>query len=388
MWFFSSPHIVFGEDALDYLAELSGERAFIVSDQVLNSLGLVDRIREHLEDAGMQVRTFVDVEPEPSLQTVRLGAAAMTEFAPDWVVGVGGGSCLDAAKAMWTLYERPDLGPDEISPLIPLGLRQKARLITIPTTSGTGSECTWMVIISDNEARRKLVLGSRELIADYAFVDPALVMGMPARLAADTGMDALAQAIESYTSTWRNEFADGLCLQAIRMVFDYLPRSVKHGAEDEEARSKMHLAASISGLAMSNSQASTSHALGHPLGAFFKVPHGRAVGLFLPYTMEFSLPVSAERYADVARFLGLAATGTPEEGARSLIRAVRDLMEELGQPMKVADLGIEREAYEAAIPGMIDSGESDAAASSPRCPSREEFAKLFQYAYEGRPVDF
>lgn len=384
MWFFSSPQIVFGDDALDYIEQLQGERAFIVTDRVLASLGYADEIRRRFEDAGMEVTVFDEVEPEPSLQTAKRGAQVMAGFAPDWVVGLGGGSCLDGAKAMWALYERPDLEPDEISPLVTLGLRQKARLVTIPTTSGTGSECTWMTILSDLEAHRKLVMGSRELIADYALVDPAMVMKMPARLAADTGMDALAQAIESYTSTWRNDFADGLCLQAVRMIFHNLRASV---AGDEEARAQMHLASSISGLAMSNAQASTSHALGHPLGAFFKIPHGRAVAVYLPYTMEFSLPVSGERYADIANFLGLHAA-TAEEGARSLIQAVRDLMRDIGEPMSAAELGIDHEAYMAAIPGMIESGENDAAVSSPRVPTTEEFADLFRYAYEGRSIDF
>lgn len=387
MWFFSSPQIVFGEDALDYMEELHGERAFIVTDKVLDSLGYTTVIRKHLERAGMAVMVFNEVEPEPSLQTVRRGAAAMAEFAPDWIVGLGGGSCMDAAKGMWALYERPDMAPDEISPLVHLGMRKKARLITIPTTSGTGSECTWMVILSDLEAQRKLVLGSRELIADYAFVDPAMVMKMPARLAADTGMDALAQAIESFTSTWRNDFTDGLCLEAIFLIFKYLARSVKFGEADPEARANLHMASSISGLAMSNSQASTSHALGHPLGAFFKIPHGRAVGLFLPYTMEFSLPVSGELYAEIAHLLHLPGDST-EQCARSLIQHVRDLMMEIGHPMTVAELGIDRDAYEAAIPAMVESGEGDAAASSPRVPSRDEFAKIFQYAYDGKPVDF
>lgn len=387
MWFFSSPHIVFGEDALDYIEELQGKRAFIVTDKVLNNLGLGDKIRQRFEDAGMEVMVFDEVEPEPSLGTVKRGSQVMADFEPDWVVGLGGGSCMDAAKAMWALYERPDLEPDEISPLAPLGVRNKARLVTIPTTSGTGSECTWMVILSDLEEKRKITMGSHELIADYALVDPALVMEMPSQLAADTGMDALAQAIESYTSTWRNDFAAGLCLHAVRMVFDFLSRSVKNGADDPEAREKMHLAASIAGLGMSNSQASLSHVLGHALGAQFKVPHGRAVGLYLPYTMEWFLPVATESYAELARSIGLPAS-TDEEGARSLIQAVRDLLRELGQPMTVAELNIDRQAYEAAIPTMVYTGLGDAAASSPRVPSKEEHASLFRYAYDGRSVDF
>lgn len=387
MWFFKAPEIIYGEGALEYLENLKGERAMIVTDKVLESLGYAAQVQKHLQAAGMEVVIFSEVEPEPSLQMVQHGATILAEFEPNWVVGLGGGSCMDAAAAMWVLYERPDLQPDEISPLVPLDLRQKARLITIPTTSGTGSECSWMVVLTDHEAKRKLVLGSLELIADYAIIDPSLVMHLPARIAADTGMDALAQAIESYTSRWRNEFADGLCLQAIRMIFKYLARSVKHGKDDPEARTMMHHAAAISGMAMSNSQASLSHALGHPLGAFFKVPHGRAVGLFLPYTIEFALPESGELYADIARFLGLPAS-TPAEGTASLAKAVRDLLYELEQPMKVVDLHIDRAHYESAIPGMIESGEGDAAASSPRIPTSEEFAKLFLYAYDGKSVDF
>lgn len=387
MWFFSSPRIVFGEDALDYIEELEGSRAFVVTDRVLEQLGYPAQISQRFEDAGMVVEVFSDVEPEPSLQTVQRGALAMSRFEPDWVVGLGGGSCIDAAKAMFALYERPDLAPDEIIPIIPLGLGQRAKLIAIPTTSGTGSECTWMVILTDLEEKRKITMGSRELIPAYAFVDPALVMDMPARLAADTGMDALAQAIESYTSTWRNDIAAGLCLHAVRIIFDFLARSVKNGAEDPEAREKMHVAASIAGLGMSNSQASLSHVLGHALGAHFKVPHGRTVGLYLPYTMEWFLPVAANCYADLARIVGLPAT-TDEEGARRLIRAVRDLLRELGQPMTVAELGIDRDAYEAAIPAMVRTGLGDAAASSPRVPTSQEHARLFQYAYDGRPVDF
>lgn len=387
MWFFKAPEIIYGDDALEYIEQLQGSRAIIVTDKVLAGLGYAARVQQHLQNAGMEVRVFSDVEPEPSLQTVLRGAAFFREYEPDWVVGLGGGSCMDAAKGMWALYERPDLKVDEISPMLPLGLRQKARLINIPTTSGTGSECSWMIVLTDIENRRKLVLGSLELVADYAFVDPALVMNMPPRIAADTGMDALAQAIESYTSRWRNEFADGLCLQAIRMIFKYLPRSVHNGAADPEARAMMHYASTISGIAMSNAQASLSHALGHPFGAFFKVPHGRAVGLFLPYAIEFALAESGELHTDIARFLGLPAA-TPAEGTASLAKAVRDLLSDLGQPMKVADLHIARDPYMAAIPGMIESGEGDAAASSPRIPTDEEFANLFLYAYDGKSIDF
>jgi alcohol dehydrogenase class IV len=209
---------------------------------------------------------------------VKRGAAAMSQYGPDWVIGLGGGSAMDAAKAMWVLYECPDMEPEEINPMIPLGLRQKARLIAIPTTSGTGAEVTWVVILTDTEDRRKLVLGSRENVADIAIVDPALVVKLPPQITADTGMDALSHAIEGYTSAWHNDFSDGLCLKAIQMVFDYLPRAYADG-DDKEAREKMHSAATIAGLGFGNSMGALAHAMGHcPLPGLGREIGGRRGG--------------------------------------------------------------------------------------------------------------
>jgi len=309
----------------------------------------------------------------------------MTEYGPDWIIGLGGGSCMDAAKAMWVLYERPDMEPEEINPMIPLGLRQKARLITIPTTSGTGAEVTWVVVLTDAQDRRKLVLGSRENVADLAIVDPVLVKALPPQIAADTGMDALTHAIEGYTSSWANDFCDGLCLKAIQLIFDYLPRVVAD-EEDAEAREKMHSAATIAGLGFGNSMGALAHAMGHPLSPLFGVPHGRAVGLFLPYTIEFTARQAPGRYAEIARFLGLTAA-SDAEGAASLIEAIRDLARRINQPMSVKDLGISRQDYEAALQKMIEDGENDTVTSA-RIPDRDELARLFRYAYEGRSIDF
>jgi alcohol dehydrogenase class IV len=385
MWFFNSPEIVFGEGALGYLSEIEGQRAFIVTDQNMMRLGFVELVAEQLKEAGTEYQVFADVEPNPTFEMAKRGAAAMSEYGPDWVIGLGGGSCLDAAKAMWVLYERPDMEPAEINPMIPLGLRQKARLITIPTTSGTGAEATWVVVLTDAEDRRKLVLGSRENMADLAIVDPVFVKALPPQIAADTGMDALAHAIEGYTSSWANDFGDGLCLKAIQLVFDYLPRMVIN-EEDAEAREKMHNAASIAGLGFGNSMGALAHAMGHPLSPLFGIPHGRAVGLFLPYTIEFTARQAPARYAEIARFLGLGAA-SEEEGAASLAEAVRDLTRRINQPASVQELGILREDFEAALQKMIEDGENDTVTSA-RIPDREELAKLFRYAYEGRSVDF
>jgi len=180
MWYFGSPTIVFGEDALNELASLKGQRAFIVTDANIARLGLVDKVTQQLSIAGIQSGVFAEVEPDPSVETVQRGAQQMREYAPDWIIGLGGGSCMDAAKAMWVLYEHPEMVPEEINPIVPMKLRAKARLITIPTTSGTGAETTWAIVLTDTKAGRKLGLGSRENMADMAIVDPALVAGLPA----------------------------------------------------------------------------------------------------------------------------------------------------------------------------------------------------------------
>ncbi len=387
MWFFNSPRVAFGEGALSYLAQLHGTRAFIVTDPVVQSFGFVDLVKEQLALARIETRVFAGVEPEPSLDTVRRGAALMAEYEPDWIVGLGGGSAMDAAKAMWALYERPDLTPDGISPLEYLGLGKKAHLVTVSTTSGTGSEVTWAAVLSDPAEKRKLGVGSMETLATIAIVDPLFVKKLPPRLSADTGLDALTHAIEGYSSAWHNDFSDGLCLKAADLVFRYLPVTYADGS-NAEARERMHNAAALAGLGFINSMCALAHAMGHSLGGSFHVPHGRAVSLFLPYTMEFTGNAGHHRYADLARFVGLDAS-TPEQGTRHLIQAVRDLEERLGSDRSVASLGISRAEFDAALESLLDHAENDTQiVASPRQPDRAELRRLFEYAYEGRAVDF
>ena len=388
MWYFNSPEVVYGEDALSHLDTLRGERAFIVTDPTILKLGLVDVVKEHLTAAGMQVAVFAEVESDPSLQTVRRGAEVMRDFAPDWIIGLGGGSSMDAAKAMWILYERPDLDPAEINPFVEFGLRQKARLIAIPTTSGTGAETTWAIVLTDTEEQRKLGLGSRESLADIAIVDPALVANLPPRITADTGMDALTHAVEGYTSAWRNDFCDGLCLKAIQLIFEYLPRAYASGGDDRQAREKMHNAACIAGLGFGNSMAALAHALGHALGGVFHVPHGRAVGLFLPYTIEFTVRGGGTRYAEIARFLGLPA-GDEAEGAANLVQDIRDLARRIDQPLTIRELGIAQGDFEAALAKLVANAETDTSmVTCARMPNTGQSEQLFRYAYEGKKVDF
>ena len=387
MWYFISPNIVFGEDALDAIDDLAGKRALVVTDANVVELGLADLVRAHLENAGIEMHIFDGVEPDPSVQTVLQGAEVAREVKPDWFIGLGGGSPMDAAKAVWVLYERPDLQPTDINPFIRLGLRQKARLITIPTTSGTGAEATWAIVLTDAEEKRKMGLGNRESAADIAIVDPIMAAGMPPSLTADTGLDALTHAVEGYTCNWHTDLTDGLCLNAARAVFEYLPRAVADGS-DMEARERMHNAATCAGLGFGNAMASMAHAMGHTLGAIFHVPHGRAVSLFLPYTIEFVARQSPDRFADLAAVLGFSLDGG-EEAARSLASQIGDLTRQIGNPTSVGQVGIERAEYQAQLDKLVDDSFNDTQiVTAPRSPSFEELRQLFECAYDGRAVDF
>jgi alcohol dehydrogenase class IV len=391
VWNFISPRIVFGEGALDALDELVGNRALIVTDKGVVELGLVNKVIAHLKKASIEVCVFDEVEPDPSVQTVRKGAEVALQLQPDWVIGIGGGSPIDAAKAIWILYERPDIEPAAIAPVGDLGLRKKARLITIPTTSGTGAEVTWAIVLTDAEEKRKMGLGNQENVADIAIVDPEMAMSMPPRLTADTGLDALVHAIEGYTCTWHTDLTDGLCLHAARLVFQYLPRAVVDG-QDLEARTRMHNAATCAGLGFGNAMASMAHAMGHSLGGAFHVPHGRAVAIFLPYTIEFCALEESARFADLAVLLGCVNSDTEHNGvkaAHSLAYYVRDLCHKVGNPTSVAEAGIPRKTYEAQLDKLVDDALNDTQmVTAIRTPTVEEMRRLFIYAYEGLPVDF
>jgi alcohol dehydrogenase class IV len=346
-------------------------------------------VQAKLREAGIEASIFSAVEPNPSLQTVQQGAQVALAYGPDWIIGLGGGSCLDAAKSIWIQYERPELAPDDVAPIGRLGLRQKAHLIAIPTTSGTGAEVTWPIVLTDLEEHRKLSVGHPENIPDLAIIDPVFVMNLPAQVTADTGMDVLTHAVEGFTSLWRNDFIDGLCLKAVDLVFHYLPRAYEAGAEDPEARERMHNAATIAGLGFGNSMAAAAHALGHSMGALLPIPHGRAVGLCLPYTVEFTvrgyLPT---RYREIARFLGLPATDE-EQAAASLVQAIRDLARRIDQPLSLQAAGISREVFEARLPALVENALNDSAMTiAARFPEDEEVGLILRCIYEGTLVDF
>lgn len=387
MWIFSSPEVVFGEDALSRLGDLKGTRAYIVTDANMVDLGFVERVQALLESAGIESDTFTEVEPDPSIQTVERCISSLTAFGPDVVIGLGGGSCLDVAKTAWFRYERPDVALEAINPFERFDMPGKARLIAVPTTSGTGADATIGVVLSDREAGRKIVVYARELQPHLTVVDPSLVLGLPPAITADTGMDVLSHAVEAYASPWHNDFADGLALKAIQLVFDYLPRAYADGS-DVEAREHMHNAATLAGMALSNASISLAHAMAHAFGAFFHTPHGRTVGLFLPYTIEFTANAGGSRYGEIARFLGLPAADEAA-GAASLVTAIRKLAREVGQPLTIRDLDIDSMRLEEAMPTLVSNAADDPQMiTSLRAPNDEELANLFRFAFDGRPVDF
>jgi len=388
MWYFVVPEVVFGQDALSRLAELKGKSAVIVTDKNIVKLGLVDVVKAQLSRAGMESRIFDEVEPDPSLQTVSKGVALMNRYEPDLVVAVGGGSVMDVAKAMRVEYERPDLKAEEINPFISdLGLGTKAKLICIPTTSGTGAEATFAIVLTDTADQRKLSLINREIAPDIAIVDPAFAMAMPPAITADTGMDALTHAVEGFTCTWKNDFSDGLCIRAIQIVFEYLPRAVKDGL-DMEAREKMHNAATLAGIGFINSLTSMAHAIGHSLGAAFHVPHGRAVGLFLPYTIEFIGEAREDLWAELANSLRLEVP-KGERAGPIIAQAIRGLAESIKEPLSLKEAGIPFDKFDSSMDKLIDNAMADGSLIvSARIPSVAETEKFLRYAYEGKSIDF
>jgi len=391
MWTFSSPIIAYGDYALEYLAQIQGKKAFIVTDKNIVKLGLVKLVTDQLDETGIKWKVFDEIEPEPSLATIKKGGVAVGKYQPDWVIGLGGGSCMDAAKAIILLLVRPDLDPDEFIASDTYNFRAKARLMAIPTTSGTGSEATWAIVLTDTQHQRKIGLGTTECMPDVAILDPVMVKGMPPQITADTGMDVLCHAIEGYVSTWGTSITEGPGLIAAQRTLEYLPRVYKDGS-DLDARKEMQNAAILGGMSFGNSMAGLAHSTGHAIGALHHIPHGRAVGLFLPYTMEYLIGGSEKttaQYAEIARYCHIAASSSDKECARALVARIRELAEEIGQPLSVKDCGIDKTTYDDSIPGLVDRALNEVMTITvTRVPGVEDLERIFAYAYEGRNIDF
>ena len=336
MRYFLSPKVLYGKGALGRLgSELRGKgnKALLITDKVMVKLS--DKVVEEVRNAGYEVKVWDEAEPEPSVEVARKGSQILHDFQPQWVIGFGGGSALDTAKAAWLLYERPDLADTELDksvvPKTELKLRQKARFVSVPTTSGTGSDVTWAVILTDTAGHRKMPFANNDIVPDISVLEPEFTIGMPKGLTASTGMDVLGHALDGYTARQQTDFSDGLCLQAIRLCFAWLPKACRDG-DDILAREKMQNAAAIAGLGFGNSNISLCHALAHSLGVTFSIPHGRAVGLALPYSLDYissnpplpNTPDPVQRLSDVARFVGIAA-GSDRAAVETLIDRIEEL---------------------------------------------------------------
>lgn len=417
MQWFKVPERIYHEvGSIQYLEKLPDvERVMIVTDRMMVELGYVAKLEHHLRKRRnpVLIDIFADVEPDPSVDTVLNGAESMRKFKPDTIIALGGGSAMDAAKGMWLFYENPEADFTDLR-LKFMDIRKRifkfpklgrqAKMVAIPTTSGTGSEVTSFSVITDKVNNIKYPLADYELTPDVAIIDPSFVMSVPASVTADTGLDVLTHAIEAYVSIMATDYTDALAMKAIQMVFEYLPVSFREGGKTNEgkiAREKMHNASCIAGMAFANAFLGINHSLAHKLGGEFHIPHGRANAVLLPHVIEYnaSAPtkfaafpkyksfVADKKYAEIAKALGLKAD-TVEEGVKSLADAVRGLMKELNMPMTVKECGIEEKAYLEAIDRLsLEAFDDQCTGANPRLPLVTELKSLYELAYYGNKTN-
>ncbi len=399
MWYFYSPNIIFGEEALDFFENIRGKKCFIVTDKIIEDLGLLRILTEKLDKCKRIYTVFNEVLPDPREEGVLKAREKCIDYSPDLIIALGGGSVIDTAKAVWCLYEFPEYTLDDIqvnnNELYEMG--KKSKLIAIPTTSGTGAETTNVAVISRYEYNvwRKLFCMHKSLVPTYAIVDPIFPKKMPPKLTIYTAFDALAHSVEGLVTLWRNEFSNALCLKAIELIFKYLPLTYNNG-ENEEARDYMHQAASISGLAFGNAQVILAHTLGHSFGSIFHISHGEACGISLPYAVQYVLndPEGAadtiKIYAKLAKQLGWAKWNEEnKKAAYKVVDRIKELQKLINFPTKLKETGVSEEDFEKNLKTLILLCFQDSTGVlGPRAPSRDEFERLFRYAYEGKDVDF
>lgn len=371
MWFFRSPSVVYGEDALSFLNTLDFSKIAIITDENIRNAGLVEMVQKELPEDS-QSMIVSDIPEEPSLADIKQRVSNVENFSPDLIIGLGGGSSMDAAKAIFTLYERPDLDIYDITPMVKLNLRNKSKLILIPTTSGTGSECTWAAVLSDEDHSRKNELASPEIIADYAILDPALVRKLPGGISRNTAVDAITHAVEARSNQWRNYYSDIFAEKAMELLTRSLPVVLKDPS-NMSAREEVHIGASMAGIAFSNSQIGLAHAMGHSLGAHFRVPHGITVALYLPQVVEFSEQESKDSYDSLLMKM-------PEKYRKNnLAESLREFFKDVGQPLNIKDAEIDSEKYRMNMDSLVAlAEESTGGVTNPREASSAELRKLFE----------
>lgn len=384
-----------GAGSLEELKNLKGKKAVVVvGGGSMKRFGFLQRVEEYLKEAGMEVALFEGVEPDPSVETVMKGAKLMQEFGPDWIVAIGGGSPIDAAKAMWAFYEYPDTKfEDLITPFSFPILRTKAKFCAIPSTSGTATEVTAFSVITDYEKGIKYPLADFNITPDVAIVDPDLAETMPQKLTANTGMDAMTHAIEAYVSTLHCDYTDPLALHAIKMIHAYLVDSYNG---DKEARARMHNAQCLAGMAFSNALLGIVHSMAHKTGAAFSgghIVHGAANAMYLPKVIKFNSkePEAMARYADIARFIGLAGD-SDESLTDALIAEIKEMNKKLNIApcIKLYEGGIiDEKEFNEKLATVAELAVGDACTgSNPRAIDPEQMAKLLTCCFYDTEVDF
>ena len=379
----------FGDNALEHLKTLSGKKAFIVigSERLIKD-GTVGKVQEYLKDAKIESTVFSGVESDPSVGTVMRGAEEMSKYQPDWIVGIGGGSPIDAAKAMWIFYEHPKLTfEDAAKPFTLPMLRTKAKFVAITTTSGTGTEVTSFSIIADEKTDVKYPIADFNITPDVAIVDTSLVMGLSKTLIADTGMDALTHSLEAYVSVMANPITDALAMKSIEMVVECLVKSYNG---DTEARKTMHIAQCMAGMSFSNAILGIVHSMAHKTGRLFSIAHGRANSTYLPYCIEYNAksPSASVKYADIAKKLGLNGT-TQDELVASLVQCVKDLRVKLGMPNTLKECGVSEEDFQKNLSSIAKGAVGDpCTGTNPREIDAPTMEKLFKAIYNGEKITF
>ncbi|SUY48043.1 alcetaldehyde dehydrogenase or NADPH-dependent butanol dehydrogenase [Clostridium putrefaciens] len=386
------PNVYFGVGKLEELSKLQCKRAFIVTDPFMVTSGMVTKVTENLEAANIEYEIFSDIVPDPPLETISKGIKAMDAFKPEVLIALGGGSAIDAAKAISHFRDLINKGLKNVSE------DKKVMLIAIPTTSGTGSEVTSFSVVTDKKYNVKYPLVEESMVPEMAILDATLVKSVPNFITADTGMDVLTHAIEAYVSTEHSDFSDALAEKAIKLVFEYLEKAYKNG-NDLEAREKMHNASCIAGMAFTNASLGINHSMAHILGGRFHIPHGKANAILLPYVVEFNADLSSDnrfdnkiqysdtaiRYAKIAKFLNITSSNNVREGVKSLVRAINSLKKTLNIPSSVKEVNVSKKDFDDNLKELSEIALKDSCTiTSPRKPTIEEFNALFNVVYEGK----
>lgn len=370
LWFFRSPEVIFGEDSLSYISTLPIRKATIIVDRNLMHSEQLSRVMKSLPP-NCEALPIGEIPEEPSFSDISRSMISIRNFGPDWFIALGGGSTIDAAKVLFFSYERPDLSYFDVTPLEPLNLRKKSRLLAIPTTSGTGSDCSWAAVVTGESDHRKIELASPEILPDISILDPEMVITLPLEQTRNTAVDALTHATEAYVATWNNLFSDALAEKSFELITNNLP-SVITSPASREHRNIVHVAASMAGLSFSNSQIGLSHALGHALGARFRIAHGKAVGLFLPRVVSFNYESCNSRYNRLNELM-------PDKYRKKLLsESLYSFYQDIGQPRTILELGLNLDEYKSKMNDLVSlAAESTGVTMNPRDSSTEQLKDLF-----------